>query len=212
MKDMKSCFEAYDRFHEQMAGDVKNLNCGHICATCADNCESPEDGEVAWKYILAFLPYEAEYVADHMKMDRKAFFNNHLYGVKTPSGTVNILKVHRQCAFINERFECLMGEHKIITCKLFPVIHYPLIGFNFSRHCALTSDPAIRANYEKGIEHYKELLKTIGVDDFYLYLRESFDVLQMDYRKGKSFYDSPVYTEIGLEEFKACLVGNPEYI
>lgn len=212
MKDMPGCFAAYDRFHQQMNGDVKNLNCGHICASCQDNCELPEEGEVAWKYILAFLPWEAEYVADHLKMERKLFFDRYLYGVNTPSGIINILKVQRQCAFINERFECLMGEHKIITCKLFPLIHYPLIGFNFSRHCALTSHPHIRAHYDKGLEQYKLLLREIGVDHEYLHLREAFDVLQMDYRKGKELYDSDSYVKIDLEEFKRCLVGNPDYI
>jgi hypothetical protein len=105
-----------------------------------------------------------------------------------------------------------MGESKIISCKIYPLIHYPLLNFAFSSHCNLTKDPGVKSAYSEGIKHYDQLLRKLKLDGHYLYLRECFDILQLSPDKVEPLIRSPKYDIISLEEFKTYLIAEPSCI
>ena len=213
MPDSTKIFSYFDEFHSQFKGDVKTLDCGKICTDCPDNCEACMEGDVIdFKYVLAFLPYEAEYVAGKMNIPYREFKDKYLYGIRTGEMIINVLKFNGQCPFLNSDFSCAMGESKIISCKIFPLIHYPLVGFAFSGHCDLTKYPEIKSAFTKGIPHYEALLRKLRPGKDYLYLRECFDILQLSAEKIAPIYESKKYDLIDLEEFKKCLVADPRCI
>jgi hypothetical protein len=206
-------FKLYDAFHSEFSGDVKNLNCGPVCEKCELNCEvCAEDDEIDYKYILSFLPFEAEYVADKMGIPLEEFKNLYCYGIRTPSGVIDMMKFERECPFLNPDFSCRLGEHKIITCKIFPVIHYPLVGLSLSRHCDLLKVPDIYRIFKDGMETYREFLEQLNPDPGFLHLRESFDVLQLDAVKAGGLLKSKEYRVLDLEEFKTLLLAEPDLI
>jgi hypothetical protein len=206
-------FETYDRFHEKFLGDVKSLNCGPICSKCEDNCEvCAKDDEIPFKYVCVFLPHELEYVASKLNIELSEFKNKYAYGIDTGKQIINVLKFERECPFLNEDFTCAMGETKIISCKIFPLIHYPLIEFNLSGHCDLVKDARIRDLFLKGIDEYRILLKKLDYDFEYKYLRESLDILQINAKKAKHLLSSKNYDVIKIEEFKKILIAEPSFI
>jgi hypothetical protein len=213
MNDLDKIFSYYDKFHEKFLGDVKSLNCGDICSKCKDNCEvCAKDEDIPFKYVCVFLPHELEYVASRMKIDIDEFKNKYAYGIDTGAQIINVLKFERECPFLNDDFTCRMGETKIISCKIYPIIHYPLIGFNLSGHCDLVKDVKIKDLFMKGIKEYEILLKELDYDIEYKYLRESLDILQIDAKKAKKLLSSSTYDIIDVEEFKKLLLAETAFI
>jgi hypothetical protein len=147
-----------------------------------------------------------------LKIDLEEFRNKYAYGIDTGSQIINVLKFERECPFLNSDFTCGMGETKIISCKIFPIIHYPLIGFNLSGHCELVNDAKIKELFLNGIDEYKILLEVLDYDFEYKYLRESLDILQIDAKKAKHLLSSSNYDIIGIEEFKKLLLAEPSFI
>ncbi|OHD13125.1 MAG: hypothetical protein A2086_10170 [Spirochaetes bacterium GWD1_27_9] len=213
MKKLDKIFKFYDKFHKDFIGDVKSLNCGPICSKCEANCEvCSKEEEIQYKYICVFLPYEVEYVAYKLNIPLEEFKNKYVFGIKTPKTIINVLKFERECPFLNKDFSCGMGENKIISCKIYPIIHYPVIEFNLSKHCDLTKDHKISQNFLKGVESYKKFLKKLKLTEHYRYLRESFDILQLEAKKAAPLLSSNTYDIIELEDFKKLIIGEPSLI
>jgi hypothetical protein len=209
----KNIFSNYDEFHSKFLGDVKSLNCGDICTQCKDNCEvCAKEDEINYKYVCVFLPHEVEYVSSKMNIPIDEFKNKYVYGVKTKTNIINIMKFEKECPFLNKDFTCRMGETKIISCKIYPIIHYPLIEFALSGHCDLVKNNKLKNSFLSGIDDYRNLLKKLNYDQEYKYLRESLDILQLDASKAKKLISSSKYDIIDIEEFKKYLLYNPQFI
>jgi hypothetical protein len=213
LENLEKIFSFYDKFHSKFLGDVKTLNCGDICSKCEANCEvCAKDDEIPYKYICVFLPYEVEYISSRMNIPLKEFKDKFVYGIKTEENIVNVLKFDRECPFLNDDFSCAMGENKIITCIIYPIIHYPLIEFSLSKHCDLIKDTKLKEMFLNGINDYKILLEELNFTGEYKYLRESFDILQIDAKKSSDLLKSKKYEIINIDEFKKFLLAEPELI
>ena len=214
MIDRDEAFSAYEEFHKEFFGDVKTLNCGPICAACGDNCEvvSPEEEDDPYKYVCVFLPYELEFVASKMNIDLGEFRNRYAYGIRINGSVVDVLKFRNECPFLNSDFTCDMGETKIISCKIFPIIHYPLVEFTLSGHCDLVKNSEVKELFVKGIDEYKKLIDRLDYGFEYKYLRESLDILQLNSKKASLLLTSEKYEIIDVEEFKKLLMADPSHI
>jgi hypothetical protein len=211
--DLTDIFQCYNEFHAAFQGDIQSLACGHICAKCESNCETEAEGdETDFKYVLGFLPYEMEYVAASLGVPPEEFKNKYTWGINTGKQVIRCMRFSGTCPFLGANYECLQGEKKIITCKIYPLIHYPLIGFSLSRHCDLVRYPEVLSKYEKGLVHYKSLLSRLPFDDEYRYMREGFDAIQLDARKARRILKSKVYVEVGMTEFRSMLLADPSLI
>lgn len=206
-------YQLFDNFNARFQGDIKSLDCGHICSGCAHNCEVENEGEKTdFKYILAFLPGELEYVSDKMNIPVKEFKDKYAYGIDTGDRIIECMRFSGQCSFLGKNFECLMGETKIISCKIYPLIHYPLVEYAVSTHCDLTKHPDVMKQFEQGLEGYKELIRLMGLDQEYLYYRQCFDILQLDAEKSRQLLESDHYEVVPIDTLKKWFLARPDLI
>lgn len=187
----------FEEFHQSFLGDVKSLNCSSICNSCENNCETIN---TRYNYLIYLLPDEDMFLYQNYKLENlnfDEFKNKYIFGLSFSSDItglsndyiINFLKIGKYCQFFGYDNHCLFGEKKPISCKIFPIMHHPIVGYKFNYKCSLTYDLRLYIKYTESLKFYKKLLDDLELPNFFIYILQFIDNSNIDIK-------SPIYKDI----------------
>lgn len=198
--------KSFDEFHNAFSGDINSLRYDEICGKCSNNCEMSEGNSL---YVIALLPNEAEYLAAKLGMSAHAFRNKHLFGVQFGELLLDLFRITRCCAFFDPTTcSCLLGEHKIIACKIYPLIHGYQSNFMLCRKCALVDHEQARRYYASVLPVYRKLLDDLKVSRQFTDVVAFFDQFRLSSEFCMSVNSSREYQVFDYHAIKPHLLAD----
>lgn len=185
--------EQYEIFHREFHGETWD-----ICARCGGKCEINKIGSL--------MPGEAEYIAMNLGWNLTDFRNHYLDGIKTPFGTVDVLKIKPGCNFLSADFKCTIPDVKVVLCDVYPVVFEvggDEVKFYLDKWCPIVRHVPELANYfeKNGIPALQKLTVPL---DWYRAV-ETYDGLCVDYHKlFRLRQHEPDYIVLTLEQIRQC--------
>jgi len=193
-------------FHNSFSGDINSLRYDEICGKCSNNCETSEDNSL---YVIALLPHEAEYLAAKLGMSAHAFRNEHLFGVQFGELLLDLFRITRCCTFFDPAtYNCLLGEHKIIACKIYPLIHGYQSNFMLCRKCALVDHERARRYYASALPVYRKLLDALNVSQQFTDAVAFFDQFRLSPEFSMFLNSSQEYQVFDYQAIKPYLLSD----
>lgn len=189
--------EQYEIFHREFQGETWD-----ICARCGGKCEINKIGSL--------MPGEAEYIAMNLGWNLTDFRNHYLDGIKTPFGTIDVLKIKPGCNFLDADFKCTIPDVKVVLCDVYPVVFEVKgddVQFYLDEWCPIVRYvPELALYFEsKGIPALEKLDVPL---DWYRAV-ESYDSLCVDYFKLFQLrQQEPGYVVLTLDQVMQNLDDN----
>lgn len=198
--------ESFADFHNAFSGDINSLHYDEICGQCSNNCETNEGNSL---YVIALLPREAEYLAAKLGISAHAFRNKHLFGVQFDELLIDLFRITRCCAFFDpDTYTCLLGEHKIVACKIYPLIHGYRSNFMLCRKCALVNHEQARRYYASALPVYRKLLDELGVSQQFTDAVAFFDQFRLSPEFSVFVNSCRQYQVFAYQEIKPHLLSD----
>jgi len=200
------CMKSFADFHNAFSGDISSLRYDEICGKCSNNCETSEGNSL---YVIALLPREAEYLAAKLGMSTRAFRNKHLFGVQFGELLLELFRITQCCAFFDPTtYNCMLGEHKIIACKIYPLIHGYQSNFMLCRKCALVNHEQARRYYASALPVYRKLLDELGVSQQFTDAVAFFDQFRLSPQFSESLNSCQEYQVFDYQSLKPHLLSD----